>query len=1216
LVLIGNSVSKKLVSVGDQVSTAAPAISVNPSTATDSTGDLITLTAALTGASLDAGGSINFYVTVQSGAPSTCATTQIGTHTVNSNGSYLSSYTPTAAGTYWWYATYSGDPATNNNAANSACGTGMPNTVVSVAAPALKISTVPPTSPEDTDILPAGMVATLTGASNAAAGTITFYVYHVASNAAPGTCPALLGWNTVGTANVVGGQTTYNPNASFAPGAKGDWWWYAAYASSNGYDTSTNSVCDGTMPETVVTGAQPTVTLGIPPTDKTNTAITSANVGGILANATANATGTIKFYVAGPSPTSPGSCTTKLVGTATLSLFTGEGDGTYHPGANFTPTAPGNYWWYAIYSGDANNTTAQTTCGGAGTETIVNTNAPTLTLVSGGAGIPTTDTLTTPTIAGTAIAGTLAAASGGATGSITFYVSGPTTVTTCPAPPPAIPVGTSTVAGNGPYHSSAGYTLTTSGVYWWYAYFTPAVGDTLDTPAASNCVSTIVKTSPTLTVTGPATGTSGTNIAAGSVIATLTGTVGGDATASITYWVYGPGAQPTTGCPSATGGGGGNWHSLGTNNNITGDGPYGYPTILNAYDPTTGGDYWWYGTFSGDNYNNSVPPTTSGACPATMSEMVVQFSPTIALVSGGTGIPTTAGGTDTITTAEFQATLTGANPNPPVAGTITYYASGPTKTSFCDAVTSWTPIGTPVATNTAAQNTPPNYTSNATYALSGGGIYWWKATYNPGTADNTDASATSVCGLATGVSTLVKASPALISFQYPGTGTAGVPETNTGDFSVTLQGSIGDAFGTADIIYYVVGPSATAPTTCTGGTAIGASIVILNDGTYPPIITYWDPTTGGDYWIYAQYTGDNDNNPSCVIATTPTVVKYAPTLALAVPAGPVVPNTVLSGSSFTATLAAASTTASGTITFYETETNGACPSEAATGWTAFATNTTLAGNGQYTANASFTPTTAGTYCWYASYSGDSTDNAAASTVHTTAVQNTPSLTLSTPASATLGSTVLAANINGTLSGANSVQTGDTVTFYISKSTALGTCPSLNNPGNWNTVSTVAVPTTGYNKNYVSGSNRQLTAAGTYWWYAAFSGDADNAAANSPCNSTTVAKATPNMTMPAGVLTTVFGVTTLTFTVTVAPPTGSPGGTPTPSGTVSWSVTVVTPNGTATCANQNLNGAGTAQCAIRIGTANTPAASTYTATANYQGDTNYVAGTVTSPGTKG
>ena len=302
---------------------------------------------------------------------------------MSGSGSYLSSYTPTAAGTYWWYATYSGDPPTNNKAANSACGTGMPNTVVNVATPSLKITTVPATSPEDTPIIPADVVATLSGASDSAAGTITFYVYRDGTGGEPGTCPGGFGWNTVGTANVVGGQTTYNPDASFTPDNQGNWWWYAEYASSNGYNISTDSACGGTqMPETVVNGAEPTITLDVPATDATNTRIRTNAIDGILANATPNATGTITFYVVS-STNAPSSCTTgaTVVGSATLTFFNG-GPGTYNPSGNgFTPTAAGHYWWYTTYSGDANNTKASTTCGGTGTETIVNTNAPTLTLV-------------------------------------------------------------------------------------------------------------------------------------------------------------------------------------------------------------------------------------------------------------------------------------------------------------------------------------------------------------------------------------------------------------------------------------------------------------------------------------------------------------------------------------------------------------------------------------------------------------------------------------------------------------------------------------------------------------------------------------------------------------------------------------------------------------------------------------------------------------------
>ena len=105
LTLLGYAVSNKLVKAGDNVRDSLTALSITPSTTTGTTGDLITLTASLSDASSDAGGTISFYFTevAGNGSPGNCTTVEVGTaDNVHSNGSYLSSYTPTAAGTYWW----------------------------------------------------------------------------------------------------------------------------------------------------------------------------------------------------------------------------------------------------------------------------------------------------------------------------------------------------------------------------------------------------------------------------------------------------------------------------------------------------------------------------------------------------------------------------------------------------------------------------------------------------------------------------------------------------------------------------------------------------------------------------------------------------------------------------------------------------------------------------------------------------------------------------------------------------------------------------------------------------------------------------------------------------------------------------------------------------------------------------------------------------------
>ena len=99
-----------------------------------------------------------------------------------------------------------------------------------------------------------------------------------------------------------------------------------------------------------------------------------------------------------------------------------------------------------------------------------------------------------------------------ATGTITFTVFGPqaTAPTTCTTGGTTVGTGT-TVAGNATYNPSAGYTPGAAGDYWWYASYG---GDANNNTATSTCGSTmsetvVAKAAPTLTATGPATGTIG-----------------------------------------------------------------------------------------------------------------------------------------------------------------------------------------------------------------------------------------------------------------------------------------------------------------------------------------------------------------------------------------------------------------------------------------------------------------------------------------------------------------------------------------------------------------------------------------------------------------------------------------------------------------------------------------------------------------------------------
>jgi hypothetical protein len=113
-------------------------------------------------------GTIRFRVFgPQPSAPSSCLAggRVVGaTTSVSGNRAYhpSASFTPTAAGTYWWYTSYSGDPG--DNAATSLCAASMAKTKVVTPAPML--SNFKQTHPRWRVVAPGRCTVTLT-ATNA-----------------------------------------------------------------------------------------------------------------------------------------------------------------------------------------------------------------------------------------------------------------------------------------------------------------------------------------------------------------------------------------------------------------------------------------------------------------------------------------------------------------------------------------------------------------------------------------------------------------------------------------------------------------------------------------------------------------------------------------------------------------------------------------------------------------------------------------------------------------------------------------------------------------------------------------------------------------------------------------------------------------------------------------------------------------------------------------
>jgi hypothetical protein len=114
------------------------------------------------------------------------------------------------------------------------------------------------------------------------------------------------------------------------------------------------------MAETVVGAASPSLSVSAPSSGRADSAIPGSSLTANLLGG-ASPSGTVTFKVFGPQSSPPSDCSGgRKVGTASVS-----GNGSYNPSAGFTPTQAGDYWWYAIYSGDSNNNAAASKCRGS-----------------------------------------------------------------------------------------------------------------------------------------------------------------------------------------------------------------------------------------------------------------------------------------------------------------------------------------------------------------------------------------------------------------------------------------------------------------------------------------------------------------------------------------------------------------------------------------------------------------------------------------------------------------------------------------------------------------------------------------------------------------------------------------------------------------------------------------------------------------------------------
>ena len=172
-------------------------------------GTTVTDSATLHSATADAGGTVTY--TVYTNNTCTNVFADAGTKTVT-NGVVPDSdgVTFNDAGTFYWQAAYSGDA--NNDPATSACLSEI--VVVNPNEPAM--TTAQNLRPNDN--------ATITGATDDAAGTITFDLFAPADV----TCAGVPAFTQ--TVNVSGNGTYSTTNTSFIASDEGTWRWLVSYS--------------------------------------------------------------------------------------------------------------------------------------------------------------------------------------------------------------------------------------------------------------------------------------------------------------------------------------------------------------------------------------------------------------------------------------------------------------------------------------------------------------------------------------------------------------------------------------------------------------------------------------------------------------------------------------------------------------------------------------------------------------------------------------------------------------------------------------------------------------------------------------------------------------------------------------------------------------------------------------------------------------------------
>ncbi len=994
---------------------------------------------------------------------SVCTGTPVFTQIVNVNS--VSGLIPNsrnvqfnATNTYQWQVSYSGDA--NNGVSTSLCGS--ESLSVGKATPSIT------TALSANSILVGNSVAdtaTITGGTTPT-GTVTFSVFSgsLCSGTVLTTKTVPLSSGSAGPFSVIfNGTGTFN--------------WQAVYSG----DASNNIATSPCGTETLTVGkASPTISESVSATTIIvgNPANANATVSGGF-----NPAGAVAFTVFTGS-----SCSGSILTSKTMTLATGSA-GPFSVIFNST----GTFNWQAVYNGDANNNPNTSPC----KSVVVNKATPVITT-----------TLSSTIIAvGTSVSDTASMTSSfqaGGTVAYSFFGG-----STCSGT--GTPVGSPVTVTGGVIPSSTSQLFNTAGPYSWNAVYS---GDANNGPATSPCEPlTVNKANPTITtvlsqnvvMVGSSVTDSASLTNSFQAGGTVTYRLFSGPTCGVTAAIVGSPVTVTTGVvPNSASqtfntAGSFSWnaaYSGDANNNIASSAcepltvnPKGVAiaTSLSSTTITVGGSVVDSSALTGSTSNAGGTVTynlfTSGTCSGsstvvstvTVTNAIVPnsasqtFSTTgsfswNAVYSGDTNNSGAPSACEPLTVSKTNPTITislSANPitvGQSITGSATFtgsFQAGGSVNYLQFSTGSCSTTGTTVSTVSVTSNVIP---SSSAISPVPSGTYGFEASYS---GDANNSPITSSCASLT----VNKASPGLTTSLSQTT----IPVGSSVTDSATMTGGYQPS-GTVVYSYFTGG-------SCTGTPTSVGSPVVVTSGVVPGSSSQGFNSAGSYSWN-AAYSGDANNAPIASSCEPLTVSKAIPTLTTSFSQNPI---TVGGSASDFATMTGGFQ-AGGSATYFLFSTADCTGSKNQV-------SIVTVSNGVIPNSSSQTFSSAGVASWNVAYSGDVNNNASNSPCELLTINKaTPTIntTLSQNAITVGGS------VSDSATMTNGFQASGTVTYsFFSGSICGGSATVVGSPV---TVASGIVP---------NSASQPFSAAGLYSWNAAFSGDANNNAATSPCELLTV-----------------------------------------------------------------------------------------------------------------